>query len=525
MGDPLSDCCPLISAAVLGKLRLVRLLLEGGARVNDRNPRGETPLLAACKALRGEPTGPETLKLLTYLLQNKADPNAQDRAGRTPLMYACMERAGAQVASILLSAGADPSMEDYSGASALVYAINAQQQSTLKVLMDACRATGRDIIIIATEMGVSGGPVTRRYLNVPPSPNTSPVSCMSPSDIILKTGSPNSPEVENVFNFQGTGERTGIGVVTLQVPELIGQIGDQVHFNNKLSSQVNDKRGSSSSSSSSSRVPPGDLGFDRSRTPAPRQRLLSEPCLAIHNLARLNGAYEEGVGGRSLREEGGGEEVRRMTGDEEDEEKHQEDKKISLNRSRAVGRRESKVQGRSNGYRGENYDGRHKDSLPRISQSLLSLTEGAARSRLDPERSLTLGGSTRKSPVDKLPDCLSPRWRARRSTLPSLMAVPPLLHLPPLLNQSDAHLQVPYQVSAPKGIGGVVQPHPPSSSLSSSSFLAQGRHASLPPIPLTSSVTSLVAPPASLCSERSRRSPRRHSVQLEQITGGKEEVF
>lgn len=72
--------------------------------------------------------------------------------------------------------------------------------------MEACQARGRDIIIIATEMGMTGGSVTRRYLNVPPSPDTSPVSCMSPSDIILKTGSPNSPEGDNVFNFRGTSE-------------------------------------------------------------------------------------------------------------------------------------------------------------------------------------------------------------------------------------------------------------------------------------------------------------------------------
>lgn len=71
MGDPLSDCSPLISAAASGKLRLVRLLIEGGAQVNGRNPRGETALLAACKALRGEPDGPDMVKLLTYLLQNK----------------------------------------------------------------------------------------------------------------------------------------------------------------------------------------------------------------------------------------------------------------------------------------------------------------------------------------------------------------------------------------------------------------------------------------------------------------------
>lgn len=71
MGDPLSDCSPLVSAASSGKLRLVRLLVEGGAQVNGRNPRGETALLAVCKALRGEPAGPGTLKLLTFLLHNK----------------------------------------------------------------------------------------------------------------------------------------------------------------------------------------------------------------------------------------------------------------------------------------------------------------------------------------------------------------------------------------------------------------------------------------------------------------------
>lgn len=71
----------------------------------------------------------------------------------------------------------------------------------LQVLLDACQAKGHDIIIIATETGAAGGPLTRRYL---PSPNTSPVSCMSPSDIVLKTG---SPDGGNIFNFRGPGER------------------------------------------------------------------------------------------------------------------------------------------------------------------------------------------------------------------------------------------------------------------------------------------------------------------------------
>ncbi|XP_029900743.1 ankyrin repeat domain-containing protein 34B [Myripristis murdjan] len=473
MGDPLSDCSPLISAAALGKLRLVRLLLEGGAQVNGRNPRGETAILAACKALRGEPTGPETVKLLTYLLQNKADPNAQDRAGRTPLMYACMERAGAQVASTLLAAGADPSMEDYSGASALVYAINAQHQPTLKVLMDACRAKGRDIIIIATEMDVNGGPVTRRYLNVPPSPDTSPVSCMSPSDIVLKTGSPNSPEGENIFNFRGTSKR-----------------------------------------GSSSRNPPCDLSpMNQSGAPPPRQRMLSEPWLAIHNLACLNRAYEEGMRERSLQDKGDREDLRREGGRHEDEEREDEDEKANFHQSRMDWRRGSTAQRRDNRYGGLSYNDFHEDFFPRVSQSLISLTEvcssQAAQSRLAPERHLASGGSTSdrmtpKSCVDKLPACFS-----RRNTLPSVTVVPPPLHLPPLVSQSESHLQVPAQLSLCRSTNVEFHPHPPSPSPSSPSSRASVRPALLP----------LVAPPASPCSDKGRKSLRRHSVQLDQIRG------
>ncbi|KAM6973036.1 uncharacterized protein FYW47_003133 [Aplochiton taeniatus] len=520
MGDPLSDCSPLISGAAQGKLRLVRLLLEGGAHVNERNLKGETPLLAVCKALRGEPTGPETLKLLVYLIQNQADPNAQDKAGRTPLMYACMERAGFDVASTLLSAGADPSMEDYSGASALVYAINARHQPTLQVLLDACRARGRDIIIISTEVGVSGGSVTRRYLNVPPSPDTSPVTCMSPSDIIIKTGSPNSPEGENIFNFRGTGKR----------------------------------------GSESSRFPPCDLSpGDQSVTPPSRQRMWSEPWLAIHNLDRLNKVYEEGRRERSVREEAEGvEEVEdeREQEDEEDIAAKDEVRAIHLN---SMNRRRDKKTRDEGTHNCPN----ERHSSFRASPSLLLPKEGhpprAVESSLTPERPPDL--FKWKSSVDRLPPCPSPHGQGRRNTLPSLTVIPPSLRLPPLNQQSDSYLQVPtrglstgslVRQSHPLKLPPPLSPHraalkpsflPPLAPTNSSlvaplvSLGAERSRASLvtPPISLgaersrASLVTppislgversraSLVTPPISLGAERSRGASRRHSVQLEQV--------
>ncbi|XP_076847441.1 ankyrin repeat domain-containing protein 34C [Brachyhypopomus gauderio] len=265
MAEPqeyLTDGSPLITAARLGKLRLVRLLVEGGAQVNERNQRGETPLLATCRALKGNQSGSTMLRLIRFLLQNRADPNVQDKSGRTALMYACMERAGPDVAAALISAGADPSVEDYGSVSALVYAINAREQDTVQVLLDACRAKGRDIIIIATDLSPDGAPGTHRFLDVPPSPNTSPVSCMSPSDIELKTSSPGF-EGENVFDFRATGKRGSLARTATPLPQ--------------------------------------------EAEPSNRQRLRSEPWLAIRNLAHLSRTYEEGVSqGTTVEEEKAG---------------------------------------------------------------------------------------------------------------------------------------------------------------------------------------------------------------------------
>ena len=284
---------------------------------------------------------------------------------------------------------------------------------------------------------------------------------------------------------------------------------------NLLSSSLpSGNRGSASSSSgSSSRLPSSEL------SPPPRQRVLSEPWLTIHNLACLNQAYEEGMSKRSPQDE---------EEDEEEEDSERDDEEgadVELH-----SQRRAEVQRRDDRYGGENYISCRGDFLQRVSQSVLSLTEMSSSQVTptgpDPRSCVTAGGSPsdqRTQRRDSLPACLSPSSHLRRNTLPSVTVFPPLLHLPPLVNRSDSHLQVPTHRPPFKSRSMVFLPHPPSSSppssSSSSSSKASMRPASLPPLPLASSVTSLVAPPASSCSERSRRSPRRHSAQLEQIGG------
>uniref|UniRef100_A0A8C8RKP8 Ankyrin repeat domain 34A n=1 Tax=Pelusios castaneus TaxID=367368 RepID=A0A8C8RKP8_9SAUR len=174
----------LLKAVWQGKFRLTRLLLEGGAYINEGNAQGETPLIAACLAHYDDPHNKP--RMVRYLLENGADPNIPDKTGKTALMHACADRAGPSVASVLLEHGADPSARDYSGASALVYAINRGDRETLQVLLDACKAKGKEVIIITSDTSPSGTKKTKQYLNSPPSPGLeekSPALCMSPSDI------------------------------------------------------------------------------------------------------------------------------------------------------------------------------------------------------------------------------------------------------------------------------------------------------------------------------------------------------
>uniref|UniRef100_A0A8C5J138 Ankyrin repeat domain 34A n=1 Tax=Junco hyemalis TaxID=40217 RepID=A0A8C5J138_JUNHY len=158
----------LLRAVSQGKFRLTRLLLEGGAYINEGNAAGTTPLMAACRAGYAEP--PEQPRMVQYLLENGADPNIPDKAGKTALMHACAERAGPAVVATLLAHGADPSARDYGGGSALVYALERGDRETLQVLLDACRERGRDVIIITSATSPRGTKTTRQYLNSPPSP-------------------------------------------------------------------------------------------------------------------------------------------------------------------------------------------------------------------------------------------------------------------------------------------------------------------------------------------------------------------
>ncbi|KAF6714754.1 Ankyrin repeat domain-containing protein 34B [Oryzias melastigma] len=199
---------PLLRAVYLRRLRLTRLLLEGGAYINESDGQGHTPLMVACRTQYADSQSAGRVKLVQFLLEKGADPNIQDTEGRSALMHACREQAGPEVASLLLDNGADVSLQDRSGSSALVYAVMAGDWKVLKLLLDSCKAKGKEVIIITTDTipnHTKAQTQAKQYLSIPPADPADhrplPTAPTSPSDIQLLT-SPSSSTPIPIFTFR-----------------------------------------------------------------------------------------------------------------------------------------------------------------------------------------------------------------------------------------------------------------------------------------------------------------------------------
>jgi len=81
-------------------LEVIRVLLEAGARVNDQDKLGRTPLiLAAAKNLNPG--------VLLTLLEAGAQIDQKDKSGLTPLMWAAGKNQNPECVTALLKAGAN----------------------------------------------------------------------------------------------------------------------------------------------------------------------------------------------------------------------------------------------------------------------------------------------------------------------------------------------------------------------------------------------------------------------------------
>ena len=104
-------------------LTIADMLLKAGAKVNEADANGNTPLMFA--ALKGE------MPLLRTLLQNNADPEQQNKYGITPLMLAA---GGGHIAPVqeLLNWHTNPNIHDQEGRTALLWALESNLYKTVE---------------------------------------------------------------------------------------------------------------------------------------------------------------------------------------------------------------------------------------------------------------------------------------------------------------------------------------------------------------------------------------------------------
>ena len=124
---------PLMLAAHLGRLDLVRLLLDAGADVNAADERGYTALFHACHNADEDRGWPEVVQAL---LEAGADKEACIGFGVRPLMYAAGQGEAA-VVKVLLDAGADPMARNEVGRTALMMVKDRDYVDVINILHEA----------------------------------------------------------------------------------------------------------------------------------------------------------------------------------------------------------------------------------------------------------------------------------------------------------------------------------------------------------------------------------------------------
>jgi hypothetical protein len=108
---------PLMYAAWFNENpEVIKLLLDAGARIDDKDVIGRTPLMHAAMYNKN----PDVIQLL--LDAGAMIDDTDDVFGETPLMYAAAGNENPEVITTLLNAGADPTIKSKEGKTALDYA-------------------------------------------------------------------------------------------------------------------------------------------------------------------------------------------------------------------------------------------------------------------------------------------------------------------------------------------------------------------------------------------------------------------
>ncbi|KAI1080677.1 ankyrin repeat-containing domain protein [Whalleya microplaca] len=109
-------------------MELIKLLLENGASVEDKDENGQTPLMAALSPIKVNNLDGFVARML---LEEHANPNVQDAIGAT-VLHRAVAYWGKPLVELLLRYEADPNVEDRCGRGVLYWAAMSITEDTLE---------------------------------------------------------------------------------------------------------------------------------------------------------------------------------------------------------------------------------------------------------------------------------------------------------------------------------------------------------------------------------------------------------
>ena len=138
---------PLMYACRRGQVEVARQLLDRGADINLVSSRGRTALLEA--VIQDQTEVVEMLLERQNLNINAVNTKEHNRTAL--MLAACLGQS--EIVDSLLTHGAQPNLQDEDGYTALWLAVNAQEEDTVKVLLENSKVDGRIDIDLADRIG------------------------------------------------------------------------------------------------------------------------------------------------------------------------------------------------------------------------------------------------------------------------------------------------------------------------------------------------------------------------------------
>jgi len=124
---------PITFRKVSDNIKTVRIMINAGADVNERDARGWTSLMWAAATTYSI----NIKEIAAILIERGADVNARGNSGETALMITAKE-GNKEITKILIAKGADVNAKDHFGNTALMEAVRWNHMGMAKMLIYAC---------------------------------------------------------------------------------------------------------------------------------------------------------------------------------------------------------------------------------------------------------------------------------------------------------------------------------------------------------------------------------------------------